>query len=54
MTGIDLSQRRRIWLLISTVWLESIVVAFVAVQVNRISTPVADWLYKVIDLVTAR
>ena len=54
MTGIELSQRRRIWLLISAVWLEIIVVAFVTVQVNRVSTPVVDWLYKIIDLVTAR
>jgi hypothetical protein len=53
-TQSSLSRRRRIWLFIAAIWLQIVVVAFLIMQVNRISTPMADWMHKIIDLVQAR
>jgi hypothetical protein len=49
-----LPRRDRIFLLISAIWLDIIVVAFVVVQVNQVSTPIADWMHKIVRLLAQR
>jgi hypothetical protein len=45
----------RKWLLIvAALWLNTIVIAFVVVQLNRIHTPVVEWAKKIAELVVGR
>jgi hypothetical protein len=60
-TGADLkhrtdspawSRQRRLWLALSTLWLQVIVVLFVIVGIARLRTPPSGWFRKLLALLS--
>ena len=46
--------RRRLWLVVSALWLQVMVIVFVIVQIQQqVHTPVTEWLSKAVRLLTS-
>lgn len=45
-----LSAPRKFGLIVAAIWLQAIVIAFVVIQVGRISTPIAGWVERITRL----
>ena len=50
----ELPRWERIWLVVAAIWLQTIVLAFLVVQVSRVKTPIVEWSDKVMALFVRR
>lgn len=48
--GASLPRRKKVGLVLAAIWLQIVVLVFVVVQVSRLTTPVSDWMDKILDL----